>query len=108
MWTQEQENGVYELIEREAQTGINAHGVFVDAHQGLSVIEEEADETKEEYKKMKASVKAMRKAVFEDNDDVAFDLAYSVYRYAKLTMLEAMQTAAMAMKYMVSFESEGK
>lgn len=31
MWTQEQENGVYELIEREAQTGINAHGVFVDA-----------------------------------------------------------------------------
>ena len=106
MWTTEQEDAAVALIEREMQTGIKNRGMFPTQHDGWAVILEEAEETQVETANMMAAVDALKTAVFQDNDDIAYELADSVLRYAKKTMLEAMQTAAMAMKYMESFKDE--
>ncbi|MDO5549423.1 MAG: hypothetical protein Q4F79_13185 [Eubacteriales bacterium] len=108
MWTTEQEAAAVALIEREMQTGIKNHGLFVDAHQGWAVILEEIEEAQEQMEYMIVAVDAMKKAVQQDNDDIAYDLAHSIFTYAKKAMLESMQAAAMAEKYMESFkEQEG-
>lgn len=96
MWTTEQEVAA---IAREMQTGIREHGLFVDEHQGWAVILEEAEEAQAEQDNMLAAVNAMKRAVFQDN---------SGFTYTKRDMLEMMQTAAMAAKYMESFKWEGR
>lgn len=104
MWTEEQEREAVQMIEHEMNTRIKERGKFVDGHQGYAVILEEVEEAEAELEGVKAATDALKKAVFQENDEIAFSLADSIYRYAKNGMLELMQVAAMAGKYMESFK----
>ena len=92
-----------ELIQKEMMDGIMNHGLFASPHEGLAIIEEEIVEAYTDMNDIIAIFHKMKSEVFSDNTEVAEKSAEDIACSAKCLMIEAMQVAAMAEKYIKTF-----
>lgn len=91
------------LILAEMQDGIEANGLFATHHDGMGVIEEEVEEALNSMTDCESAFDGLRSAVFHDSNQEALSYAEDVYVYGRSLMIEAMQVAAMAEKYIRTF-----
>ena len=92
-----------ELIQKEMMDGIMNHGLFASPHEGLAIIEEEVVEAYTDMNDIIAIFHKMKSEVFSDNTEEAEKSAEDIACSAKCLMIEAMQVAAMAEKYIKTF-----
>lgn len=96
------------LIQQEMFDGIEAKGLFKTHHDGMGVIEEEVDEARTSMTDCESAFDGLRSAVFHDSNQEALSYAEDVYVYGRSLMIEAMQVAAMAEKYIKTFGEESE
>lgn len=96
------------LIQQEMFDGIKANGLFKTHHDGMGVIEEEVDEARTSMTDCESAFDGLRSAVFHDAHEEALSFAEDLCVYAKCLMIEAMQVAAMASKFMATFGKRGE
>ena len=102
------ENDCSILIFAEMQEGIMNHGLFRTAHDGFGIIMEEVEEAQLEMKDVESCFIDFKKAVFTDDMDAAIEYAEQLAKSAKRLMIEAMQSAAMAQKFIATFKKGGE
>lgn len=91
------------LIRAEMEEGINNHGLFASPHEGLAIIEEEIVEAYTDMNDIISIFHKMKSELFSDNTEEAEKSAEDIACSAKCLMIEAMQVAAMAEKYIKTF-----
>lgn len=96
------------LIQQEMFDGIEANGLFKTHHDGMGVIEEEVDEARTSMTDCESAFDGLRSAVFHDSNQEALSYAEDIYVYGRSLMIEAMQVAAMAEKYIKTFGEVGE
>lgn len=92
------------LVDDEYEMAAEEHGkVFASPHEGFSVIQEELEETIDEAAEVGKASHRLWDAVKSDDNDAAVMSAEEVESYAINVACEAIQVAAMAHKFVVSF-----
>ena len=91
------------LIQAECAMGTEKFGKFHSRHEGLGVIEEEVWELDLEHHRLNDLTNELRRTVFMNNYRRASAVAEAVYVTARDAMVEAMQVAAMAQKFLGTF-----
>lgn len=91
------------LIHGEMKEGIKSHGLFASPHEGLAVIMEEVEEARTSLVDCESAFDGFKYGVFRDAEQETLSFAEDLYVNAKCLMIEAMQVAAMAEKYIKTF-----
>ena len=92
--------GVDFLIENELDLAKDAHGeTFASMHEGAAVLCEEVDEVALEYHDMARNYDMLWKSVKEDDKKTARKCADDIASFAERLACEAIQVAAMALKF---------
>lgn len=102
---------VAQLILDEYEMAKNDHGKkFRSMHEGYAVLLEEIEEAKDELDLIMNDVhlKYMWNAVKHDDEEAATDAAHIIRTRAACLACEAVQVAAMATKFLVSFADGGE
>jgi hypothetical protein len=95
-------NDVGMVIDDELEWSYNNHGVFPSQYHGYGIILEELKESQEE---IKIVAELLEKAFSEiRNNEIPNDTIETLERHAKFLACEAVQTAAMAQKFIESSE----
>ena len=90
------------LIEKELAFANTKFPLFTTAHEGAAVIKEEQEETSDAYVELEGKVAALWHQV-KNNQNTDY-IVEEVYRTAVHVAIEAIQVAAMAAKYNMSFK----
>lgn len=94
---------IEKLVQEELDRANAKFPQFASRHEGHSVIREEIEETKEEMEKMEAYLDTLWKwqvrAKHPCKSSIALDLTEKIRKYATNLAAEAIQVAAMALKY---------
>lgn len=98
--------GVDYLIANELDFARDEHGdTFASLHEGAAVLKEEIEEANDDNIEVKGFYRLLWDAVKEDNDSEARDMAEEIASRAELLACEAIQVAAMALKFVDTVES---
>lgn len=98
--------GVDYLIENELDMARDEHGAtFASMHEGAALICEEAQEANEEIAHIQRAFNSLWDEVKDDNSNTARERAEDVASYAERLACEAIQVAAMALKFVDTVES---
>lgn len=94
---------IYGLIEKELDAANKKFTLFGGKHEAYAVILEEAEETHEEMINLELALKNFWQGVKEDHDPEALhEELTAVYKFGIDLAVEAIQTAAMARKGILS------
>ena len=94
---------VYKLIDKELAAANEKFPLFGSSHEAFAVILEEAEETKEEAQNLEILVNNFWIGVRENHSpEAAHEELTAIYRTALDLAVEAIQTAAMARKGIIS------
>lgn len=94
---------IYGLIEKELDAANKKFPLFGGKHEAYAVILEEAEETHEEMINLELALKNFWQGVKEDHDpEVLHEELTAVYKFGIDLAVEAIQTAAMARKGILS------
>lgn len=97
--------GVDFLIENELDFARDEHGeTFASLHEGAAVLCEEVDETALEYHDMARNYDMLWSSVKRDDEKSAREHAEEIASHAELLACEAIQVAAMALKFVDTVE----
>lgn len=100
---------VAKLVIDEYRMAASEHGeYFSSPHEGYSIIKEEAEEAKEEMDSVEWHLEYLWRNVKEDDPNNYRDAAEIIQGRAVRLASEAIQVAAMAKKFIESFEDEEK
>lgn len=92
--------GVDYLIENELDFATEEHGAtFASMHEGAAVLCEEVDEVALEYRNMAKNYDMLWASVKEDDKKTARKCADDIASFAERLACEAIQVAAMALKF---------
>lgn len=91
------------LIHGEMEEGIKNHGLFASPHEGLAIIMEEVEEAREAMVNTEEFFQHLKVDVYCDDVNNSCMDALTLYQKAKELMIEAMQVAAMAEKFVKTF-----
>lgn len=91
---------VGELAKKEFKDTTKVHPPFASDHEGVAVIEEEVIETSEALKGVMVALRNLKQEVY--NDEVEDENVMVIQRLATYTAAEAIQVAAMALKFGIS------
>ena len=95
------------LVNDEYEMAAEEHGkVFASMHEGFSVMQEELEEAVEEVTEVGKASHCLWDDVKTDDKDAAVMSAKEVESYAINVACEAIQVAAMAHKFRVSFAKD--
>lgn len=95
------------LIHGEMEEGIKNYGLFASPHEGLAIIMEEVEEAREAMTDTEEFFQHMKDCVYADDVKYAAWNAGKLRKKAMNLMIEAMQVAAMAEKFVKTF-GEGR
>lgn len=97
--------GVDYLIDNELDMARDEHGeTFASMHEGAAVLCEEVDEAALEYHAMARNYDMLWASVKEDDGKTARERAEDIASYAERLACEAIQVAAMAIKFVDTVE----
>lgn len=97
--------GVDFLIENELDFASEEHGAtFASLHEGAAVLCEEVDEVALEYHDMARNYNMLWSSVKEDDEKTARERAEDIASFAERLACEAIQVAAMALKFVDTVE----
>lgn len=97
--------GVDYLIENELDFAADEHGaIFASMHEGAAVLAEEAQEANEEAEIIHRKFDYLWKEVRADNSKSAREYAEDIASHAERLACEAIQVAAMALKFVDTVE----
>lgn len=101
---------VMKLVNEELERANDMFPMFHSDHEGLAVILEERDEVRSDYVRMRECANKLMESVFKDEDRENKTIcANALALNAVYVACEAVQTAAMAIKFIRSAnEREGK
>lgn len=100
--------GVDYLIENELDFASEEHGAtFASMHEGAAVLAEEAQEANEEAELIHRMFDRLWADVRADNSKSAREHAEDIASHAELLACEAIQVAAMALKFVDTVEEGG-
>lgn len=94
---------VLDLIDKELEYGKINHGLFKSKHEGYAVLLEEFEETKDELEALEIEINRIWDGVKCDkNAEEHQNACNNAFKYAVRVAIEAIQTAAMARKNIIS------
>lgn len=97
--------GVDYLIENELDMAQEEHGeVFASMHEGESVLREEIEEAIDEVNAISREASRMWRFIKEDDAEPAMRCAEEIASHAERLACEAIQVAAMALKFVDTVE----
>lgn len=97
--------GVDYLIENELDFASEEHGeTFASMHEGAAVLYEELEEAKDEILEARSLYSRLWEAVKEDDSKWARMMAEEIASHAERLACEAIQVAAMALKFVYTVE----
>jgi hypothetical protein len=94
------------LSEEERKRSMLKHPLFNSTHEGYAVIKEEVEEAEAEFKYVNLTTNSMWYCVKSNNEIGALENAKILKEYAICLASEAIQVAAMAQKFIDSFEED--
>ena len=101
--------GVDFLIGNELDLARDEHGeTFASMHEGAAVLYEELEEAKDELIEARSFCRLLWEAVKEDNAKEARTMAEEIASHAERLACEAIQVAAMALKFVDTVEEAEK
>lgn len=96
-------DGVTEIVQQELEECIKQHGLFNSAHEGFAIMLEEVDETTEDAAIFNKTFLEFWKAIKENKPkEELIEIASKLKKYVELMACEAIQVAAVCLKFIDS------
>ena len=96
---------LHQIVEGELNLAIENHGFFKSRHEAWAVLREEVIEAREELEAVEDGLEVLDLMVRLDKETDYAEIK-SVFTHAKLLAMEAVQVAAMALKWTRGIENE--
>ena len=105
MFDRQEFSDLTSIIENELTHAIEDHGLFRSRHEAWAVLREEVMEARSEMFETDVSLSKLDEMVRYDESTDYAELK-SLYRHARFLAMEAVQVAAMALKWTRGIENE--